>query len=76
MHLYTYFPTLISNPVRLAAFRLIEAGLEQNPGIESMLLISIPTPPILLIMRDWFVSALLHVLQLASKTGSALSGKS
>lgn len=44
MHLYTYFPTLISNPVRLAAFRLIEAGLEQNPGIESMLLISIPTP--------------------------------
>ncbi|KAF8525122.1 hypothetical protein BU17DRAFT_42114 [Hysterangium stoloniferum] len=37
--------------LRLAAFRLIEAGLEQKPGIET----------------------LLHVLQLASKTGSALS---
>ncbi|KAF8584952.1 SPO22-domain-containing protein [Ramaria rubella] len=37
--------------LRLAAFRLVEAGLEQKPGIET----------------------LLHVLQLASKTGSALS---
>ncbi|KIJ45216.1 hypothetical protein M422DRAFT_67355 [Sphaerobolus stellatus SS14] len=37
--------------LRLAAFRLVQAGLEQKPDIET----------------------LLHVLQLASKTGSALS---
>ncbi|KDR70078.1 hypothetical protein GALMADRAFT_76693 [Galerina marginata CBS 339.88] len=37
--------------VRLAAFRLVEAGLETKPGIES----------------------LIHVLQLASKTGMGLS---
>ncbi|KAK0197894.1 hypothetical protein F5146DRAFT_1099840 [Armillaria mellea] len=37
--------------LRLAAFRLVEAGLEPNPGIES----------------------LLHVLQMASKTGATLS---
>ncbi|KAK0440725.1 hypothetical protein EV421DRAFT_1814595, partial [Armillaria borealis] len=37
--------------LRLAAFRLVEAGLEPKPGIES----------------------LLHVLQMASKTGATLS---
>ncbi|KAF8637477.1 hypothetical protein AX16_010805 [Volvariella volvacea WC 439] len=37
--------------LRLAAFRLVEAGLEPKPGIES----------------------LLHILQLASKTGATLS---
>ncbi|KAF8919157.1 hypothetical protein CPB85DRAFT_1429788 [Mucidula mucida] len=39
--------------LRLAAFRLVEAGLEPRPGIES----------------------LLHVLQLASKTGATLSAE-
>lgn len=38
--------------LRLAGFRLVEAGLESKPGIE----------------------ALLHVLQMASKTGATLSG--
>ncbi|TFK38784.1 meiosis protein SPO22/ZIP4 like-domain-containing protein [Crucibulum laeve] len=42
--------TLIAS-LRLAAFRLVEAGLETKPGIDS----------------------LLHVLQLASKTGATLS---
>ncbi|KAK0506685.1 hypothetical protein EDD18DRAFT_1059774, partial [Armillaria luteobubalina] len=42
--------------LRLAAFRLVEAGLELKPGIESY--------PLL---------ALLHVLQMASKTGATLS---
>ncbi|KAK0232662.1 hypothetical protein IW262DRAFT_1260291, partial [Armillaria fumosa] len=42
--------------LRLAAFRLVEAGLEPKPGIESY--------PLL---------ALLHVLQMASKTGATLS---
>lgn len=43
---------LLVAALRHAAFRLIEAGLEMKPGIES----------------------LLHVLQLASKTGATLSG--
>lgn len=43
---------MFGNLVRLAAFRLVEAGMESKPGIES----------------------LIHVLQLASKTGMALAG--
>ncbi|KAF9007848.1 hypothetical protein BDQ17DRAFT_1237313, partial [Cyathus striatus] len=41
--------------LRLAAFRLVEAGLETKPGIDSR------------------CSCLLHILQLASKTGATLS---
>ncbi|KAF9481252.1 SPO22-domain-containing protein [Pholiota conissans] len=44
--------------LRLAAFRLVEAGLETKPGIESHI------DP---------CKGLVHVLQLASKAGSALS---
>ncbi|KAG6890867.1 hypothetical protein C0992_012003 [Termitomyces sp. T32_za158] len=43
---------ILVGALRLAAFRLIESGVEAKPGIES----------------------LLHILQLASKTGATLSG--
>lgn len=55
--------------VRLAAFRLVEAGLEHKPGIESTL-----SAFSFLLLMIGVASALLHVLQLASKAGSALSG--
>ncbi|KAJ4485242.1 hypothetical protein J3R30DRAFT_3282666 [Lentinula aciculospora] len=47
----------LASALRLAAFRLVEAGLEENPGIET----------------DQLCEALIHVLGLASKTGATLS---
>lgn len=54
--------------VRLAAFRLVEAGLEPKPGIECV--VSRPFPCCV----AYPLLALLHVLQMASKTGATLSG--
>ncbi|KAF8060777.1 meiosis protein SPO22/ZIP4 like-domain-containing protein, partial [Lyophyllum atratum] len=50
---------LLVAALRLAAFRLIEAGLEMKPGIESSFYRT--------------CQCLLHVLQLASKTGATIS---
>lgn len=58
------------NLVRLAAFRLVEAGLENKPGIES----ESGTSPHNYMLILLFLRALIHVLQLASKTGTILCG--
>ena len=57
--------------MRLAAFRLVEAGLENKPGIESE---SGTNPIIICLSSIFFLRALIHVLQLASKTGTILCG--
>jgi hypothetical protein len=59
--------------VRLAGFRLIEAGLEPKPSVESSSFSSFPYFGRLLTCP---VEALIHVLQLASKASASLSGKS
>ncbi|KAK0446558.1 uncharacterized protein EV420DRAFT_1313772 [Desarmillaria tabescens] len=53
--------------LRLAAFRLVEAGLEPKPGIECVY------PGCFPCCVAYPLLALLHVLQMASKTGATLS---
>jgi len=55
--------------VRLAGFRLMEAGLEPKPDIEGP-----EKRQVVLCCRSSFIPALLHILRLASKTGATLSG--
>lgn len=66
---------VLSNPgpsVRLAGFRLMEAGLEGKPSIEGSFLcfsrLMAPSPPP--------ITALLHILQIACKAAVTLSGMS
>ncbi|KAI0761631.1 meiosis protein SPO22/ZIP4 like-domain-containing protein [Trametes elegans] len=62
-----------SAAMRLAAFRLIEAGMEHKPGIQSTPLsprcYALTAPS----TSHSFTSALIHVLQLASKAGASLA---
>ncbi|KAJ7461286.1 hypothetical protein B0H11DRAFT_119781 [Mycena galericulata] len=62
---------LLVGALRLAAFRLIEAGLELKPGIESVYLAQFDSILCFLIVN--LNQALVHVLQLASKTGATLA---
>lgn len=64
------------HPVRLAGFRLIEAGLEHKPGVDSQPFHSpLDMGRSVLLRLTHRITALVHVLQLASKTGAILSGK-
>lgn len=56
--------------VRFAGFRLIEAGLEQEPGIESTFFPAVRFGS----LQSDPGSALIHVLQLSSKAAASLSG--
>ncbi|TBU26328.1 meiosis protein SPO22/ZIP4 like-domain-containing protein [Dichomitus squalens] len=58
--------------LRLAAFRLIEAGIEDKPSIECMESIS-PNMSHICTLSPPFPLALIHVLQLASKVGASLA---
>ncbi|TBU48727.1 meiosis protein SPO22/ZIP4 like-domain-containing protein [Dichomitus squalens] len=58
--------------LRLAAFRLIEAGIEDKPSIECMESIS-PNMSHIRTLSPPFPPALIHVLQLASKVGASLA---
>ena len=59
--------------VRLAAFRLIEAGIEDKPSIECMH--SLSQMSHIRTLSAPFPLALIHVLQLASKVGASLAGR-
>ncbi|KAI6020838.1 hypothetical protein BKA83DRAFT_4055690 [Pisolithus microcarpus] len=58
--------------LRLAGFRLMEAGLESEPSIQGLF----PSGGKVLVHVPHSRVSLLHMLQVASKTGSALSGTS
>ena len=55
---------------RLAGFRLMEAGLEQKPPVQSWSWLG-PALQVIALVNN---SGLLHILQIASKTGAILSG--
>ncbi|KAI0367468.1 hypothetical protein BV20DRAFT_950150 [Pilatotrama ljubarskyi] len=59
--------------MRLAAFRLIEAGMEHKPGTQSKPPSRCSQPPSHSAHVHSFSSALIHVLQLASKAGASLA---
>ncbi|KAI0358894.1 hypothetical protein OH77DRAFT_1493876 [Trametes cingulata] len=59
--------------MRLAAFRLIEAGMEHKPGIQSKAHPRFSRPLSHTAHLHSFPSALIHVLQLASKAGASLA---
>ncbi|KAI0825283.1 meiosis protein SPO22/ZIP4 like-domain-containing protein [Trametes gibbosa] len=59
--------------MRLAAFRLIEAGIEHKPGIQSKLCPRISHIQTYSAHVRVYPPALVHILQLASKTGTSLA---
>ncbi|KAH9850619.1 meiosis protein SPO22/ZIP4 like-domain-containing protein [Lenzites betulinus] len=59
--------------MRLAAFRLIEAGIEHKPGIQSGYRARLRHVQIYSAHVRLFPPALIHVLQLASKAGASLA---
>ena len=63
----------LSTLVRLAGFRLIEAGLPENLDVDCQPSLSMRC--ILEIERSAVPAGLVHMLQLASKTGATLAGK-
>ena len=67
-----YVPHL-STLVRLAGFRLIEAGLPENLDVDCQPSLSMHCG--LEIERSAVPAGLVHMLQLASKTGATLAGK-
>jgi hypothetical protein len=69
----THYVSLPLCPVRLAGFRLIEAGLPENLDVDCQ-----PSVTMCCSLEiEWRAvrAGLVHMLQLASKTGATLAGK-